>query len=287
MALQICSEQQWADSQFGMAQLGDARRTRRLVQVACAMATNPQGSIPDQHQDWAGAKGAYRLFKQDQVTFESVSRSHWDQTRLAAGECDVTLMIQDTTYLSYTDHPATSGLGRLVNEGSLGLLLHSVLAVEPQPSGGGRVLGVAQGQLWARDGEVTGQGKKRNQKRGSDDSESLRWGDSVQQVGAAPPGKRFVHVGDRESDIFNTFQQTIDLPGAGFVIRVMKQRNASAGHHHATLSSAQRPKTDLKQIVREMKPLGTMRLWIAPRGGRPGRFATLTLAGRPVTIYSP
>src|SRR5205814_6135653 len=123
VALQICSEQQWADSQFGMAQLGDARRTRRLVQVACAMATNPQGSIPDQQHDWAGAKGAYRLFKQDQVTFESVSQPHWDQTRLSAGNCEVTLMIQDTTYLSYSDHPATNGLGRLSRKDSLGLLL--------------------------------------------------------------------------------------------------------------------------------------------------------------------
>jgi hypothetical protein len=287
VALQIDSEQQWANSQFGKAQLGDARRTRRLVQVACAMAMNPQASIPDQHGDWAGAKGAYRLFSQDQITFESVSQSHWDQTRLTAGDCDVTLMIQDTTYLSYTDHPATEGLGRLVNKGSLGLLLHSVLAVEPRSDGSGRVLGVAHGQLWARDGEVTGQGPKRNQKRGTDDLESLRWGDAVQQVGAASPGKRFVHVGDRESDIFNTFQQTSDLPGVGFVIRLMKQRNASMGHHHATLSSAQRPKTALKEICRQMKPLGTMRLWIPPRGGRPGRSAKLAVTGGAVTIYSP
>src|SRR2546423_3274301 len=270
-----------------MAPLGDARRTSRLVQVACAMAMDPQGSIPRQNRNAAGAKGAYRLFAAEQVSFESVSQSHWNQTRLLAGECDVALMIQDTTWLSYLSHPGTQGLGRFGNDSGSGLLLHSVLAVAPQSNGSGRVLGVAHAKLWARDGEVIGTGKKRAKKRSSDDRGSMRWVEAVQQVGAAGANSRFIHVGDRESDIFDLFEQTTRLSNCGFVIRLMRQRNACAGHHEDTLTSKQRPKTSLKEVCRQMKQLGTTQLWIAPRGGRAGRWAKLAVAGGAVTVYSP
>jgi hypothetical protein len=285
----VGSERAWAISQFSQAQLGDVRRTRRLVEVACAMAVDPQASIPEQNKDWAGAKAAYRLFDCPRVSFESVSRPHWDQTRLRARECDLTLMIQDTTWLSYRHHPATQGLGRFggADRSGSGLLLHSVLAVRPRPDGSGRVLGVAHAKLWARDDEVTGTGKRRARKRRSDDRESMRWAEAVRQVGSAPANGRFIHVGDREGDIFDLFEQSTRLSNCGFVIRLMRQRNACLGHRQGTLSSKRRPKTSLKEICRQMKKLGTTRLWVPPRGGRPGRWAELAVAGGPVTVYSP
>ena len=36
----------WAQETFGAAELGDPRRTRRLVRVAAQMAADPQGSLP-------------------------------------------------------------------------------------------------------------------------------------------------------------------------------------------------------------------------------------------------
>jgi len=281
------SEQAWAESQFSGAQLGDKRRTRRLIEVACAVALDPQGSIPRQNRSSARIKGAYRLFDCEQVSFESVSQSHWDQTRAAAAQCSVTLMIQDTTWLSYLSHPATEGLGRFGNDSGSGLLLHSVLAVEPQPDGNGRVLGIAHARLWARDEEVIGTGQKRAKKRRSDDRESMRWSDAVKEVGAAGANARFIHVGDRESDIFDLFEQSMRLSNCGFVIRLMRQRNACLGHHTEKLTSKQRPATSLKEICRQMPKLGTTPLWIAPRGGRAGRWAKLAVAGGAVTIYSP
>lgn len=251
------------------------------------MAHDPQGSIPRQNRDVAGAKGAYRLFDHEQVTFESVSQAHWQQTRVLADACPVTLLIQDTTYLSFAAHPATVGLGRYGKTSGWGLLLHSVLAVEPQGNGSGRVLGVAHAKLWARHKQASNRGKRRKPERNGDDVESLRWSQAVQEVGAAPDGGRFIHVGDRESDIFELFEQTTLLGGVGFVVRLMRQRNAAAGHHHATLTSTQRPACSLKEICRAMPKLGTTQLWIAPRGGRAGRWATLALAGGPVTLYSP
>jgi hypothetical protein len=280
----------WA-KQFSKAKLGDKRRTRRLVHVACSMALDPQGSIPRQNHHPAAIKGAYRLFDCEDVTFESVSQAHWDQTRKLAGECAVTLMIQDTTYLSYLNHPATEGLGRFGRDSGWGAMLHSVLAVEPQEDGSGRVLGVAHAKLWARDGEVTGADKPRAAMRNSDDRESLRWAESVEKIGTpsqnpSSQNSRYIHIADRESDIFDVYEQCIGF-NSGFVIRLTRQRNACVGHHPGVLTSGERPATDLKQICRKMPKLGTTQLWIAPRGGRPGRWATLALAGGEVTVYSP
>ena len=54
----LARRQVWAQQQFGAAQLGDARRTRRLVKLAAQMAGNSSGSIPQ--QAGPGAPGSPR-----------------------------------------------------------------------------------------------------------------------------------------------------------------------------------------------------------------------------------
>ena len=321
MAYEVLSAQAWASEQFGQVQLGDARLNKRVVRVAAALAADPQGSIPQQNKRWKETKGAYRLFDHDQATFESICQAHWEQTRLAAGasQQQVTLFVQDTTWLSFAAHPATTGLGRFGGKtrrgktAGLGLFEHSVLAVEPEDDGSGsgsgrgsgsgsnsssngRVLGLAWGKLFVRDDEVVGSqdARRRSKRRTSPDRESTRWIEAVEQIGAAPPGgnRRWLHVGDRESDIFDLYEQTTQMPGVGFVVRLMQhRRNAVAGHRsQQVLSSSQRPKTCLKDICRSMPEMGRTQLWIAPggnNGGRTGRWAKLAVAGGPVTIYSP
>ncbi len=53
----------WSQRQFGQCQLGDVRRTNRLVQYAHAMANMPEASTPRQTENWADCKAAYDLFK--------------------------------------------------------------------------------------------------------------------------------------------------------------------------------------------------------------------------------
>src|SRR5947209_20011394 len=52
----------WAAAELGSAQLGDARRTRRLVDLAAALGAHPTESLPDACGSPARAKAAYRLF---------------------------------------------------------------------------------------------------------------------------------------------------------------------------------------------------------------------------------
>jgi hypothetical protein len=291
MAL-VLSALQWAQEQFGEVRLGDRRRTARVVKVAAAMALNPSGSIPQQNKKWKTTKGAYRLFDAEETTFEAMIDPQWQRTRRLAGECPVVLMIQDTTELDYTMHPGCEGLGRFGSgprwDSGLGLLLHNVLAIEPVGDDQARVLGLAWNKLWARTKPVRSKRSTPKERR-EQGSESDRWIEAVDVIGKAPPGTRFVHVGDREADIFNLYSSCRQNE-VSFLIRVTHlSRAAVAGHviDEARVTAPDRPGTSLKQIAESMPVLGGKSIWIPPRAGRAGRWAKCTVSGGAVTIYSP
>jgi hypothetical protein len=272
------------------------------------MARDPSGSIPQQNKTWRQTKGAYRLFDAPAVTFGAMIDPHWQRTRLLAGEREVTLLIQDTTELDYTAHPGCEGLGRFGGNGprwtgGLGLLLHNVLALEPLPDGQqgqgqgqgqgqARVLGLAWNKLWARRGPVPAKRRTARERR-EQGCESDRWVEAVDAIGGPPPGvSRFVHVGDREADIFPLYRACRRCrPNVSFLVRVHQTRRAAVAGHvpepDKTIKADERPDTNLRQVVDAMPALGEQRLWVAPRGGRAGRWAQLQVGGGPVTVYSP
>src|SRR6516164_6222944 len=52
---------QWAQREFALAELGDRRRTQRLVEMASCLAQCPTGTLPQAFPDWKDLKGAYRF----------------------------------------------------------------------------------------------------------------------------------------------------------------------------------------------------------------------------------
>ena len=288
----LSAAEDWAQQQFGTVQLGDQRRTRRAVKVAAAMAADPAASIPQQNKLWKQTKGAYRLFDQQQVTYQAMIEPHWQQTRAAAAQGQVVLMVQDTTQLDFSAHVATAGLGPLGQgralDGGQGMFLHSTLAVELLSTDGqaARVLGLAWSKLWSRDQEPVPGGETHRQRRARP-RESQRWTEAVERIGAPPPGGGlWVHVGDRESDIFELYERCRRMPGVSFVIRSSQPRGASVGHVRDSMQA--RVKTRLLEVARAMPASGSKRLWVPPRGGRAaGRWAELSVSGGAVTLWSP
>jgi hypothetical protein len=287
----VASARDWAEQEFGAVELGDKRRTARAVKVAQAMAWDPSGSIPQQNKQWKDTKGAYRLFDAAEATFDSMIRPHWNRTRALAGQCAVVLMIQDTTQLDYTSHPGCEGLGRFGNgprwESGLGLNLHNVLAIEPRVDGQARVLGLAWNKLWARTQPVKNKHSTAKERR-VQGCESDRWIEAVQAIGDAPPQARFVHVGDRESDIFELYKSCHARIGVSFLVRVSQlRRTAVAGHVSGSVKATDRPDSNIQQIAAGLAVLGGKMLWIAPRPGQQGRWAKCLISGGAVTVYSP
>lgn len=309
MAYTVLPPEAWAEREFGQADLGDVRLDRRAVKVAAAMAADPSASIPRQSRTWGQAKGAYRLFDHGRVTFESVGEAHWRQTRLRAREHPLVLLVQDTTWLDYSSHPGVEGLGWFGGKAGRpragkGLLMHGVLAVAPSvsaegPATGdvlGEVLGLAHNKLWARTGAPkNATEKQRVVRRRAGDRESLRWRDAVKEVGAAPAGVSYLHVGDREGDFFELYEQTRGLNGVGFLVRVKHGRNALAGHDTPDRPRLEKRKgSDLKTLMRSLPALGQKLLWVSSKaaskgtpGRESGRWATLSVSASAVTVYSP
>jgi Transposase DNA-binding/Transposase Tn5 dimerisation domain len=62
MSNMLLAPAQWAQNEFGFAQLGDQRRNQRLVKIATHLAARPGGTLPQAFPDWAELKAAYRFF---------------------------------------------------------------------------------------------------------------------------------------------------------------------------------------------------------------------------------
>ena len=120
---------QWAEEEFGDANLGDPRRTRRLIAIATARAQRPSVSLPQSFEDKAGLKAMYDFCDNPYVDRGAVLESHYQATARRVATEPVVLAVQDTTRVDYSHHPATSGLGILEDEQQHGLLLHSTLMV--------------------------------------------------------------------------------------------------------------------------------------------------------------
>src|SRR6266498_4593635 len=126
----VCSSDLlWAEQEFGEADLGDVRRDARLVQLATVLGAQPNASLPDATDDPAILKAAYRFFSNDHVQAEAILASHVQSTIRRMQAVELVLAPQDTTYLDWTDHPATQGLGPLAAPTHQGLIAHTTLAL--------------------------------------------------------------------------------------------------------------------------------------------------------------
>src|SRR5688572_28887747 len=62
----------WATEVFGRVDLGDSRRTKRLVSIAASLARSPSGTVMSSITDPAEREGAYRFLASDKFSVEEV-----------------------------------------------------------------------------------------------------------------------------------------------------------------------------------------------------------------------
>src|SRR5207237_9427486 len=73
-------------------------------------------------------KGAYRFFGQAGAGYEQILAPHVERTQRACRQPGEYLLIEDTTELDYTNHPATQDLGPIGDGQGRGFELHTTLA---------------------------------------------------------------------------------------------------------------------------------------------------------------
>jgi hypothetical protein len=262
----------WAATEFGAAQLGDARLTARLVALAGVLGARPGASLPDGCGDWAMTQAAYRFFDNEGVTPEAMLASHVQASAARLAAVPLVLAVQDTTLLDWTHHPATTGLGPLATARQQGLLAHSTLAFTPD-----RVpLGLLAQEVWAREAATFGQQPDQH-RRALAEKESRKWLTSLDAVLAARracPRTHFVSVGDREADVYDLFL-VARPPGVDLLVRAAQDRRVDA------------PTRLLWATVGAAPVAATITLALPRRGGQPARAATLTVRWCPVTLRPP
>lgn len=200
MALELNTEK-WAEQHFGSCDLGDVRRTQRLIKFAAQVAGNPDASTPGQTEKWCDLKAAYRLIDNEKVTFDAIAGPHWQQTRQPA---EGTWLIScDTTHLDFGATNEATGLGPVGSGIGRGFLLHSGLMIHPETE---EVVGLAGQKIRYRQKVAKGESRSRRLQR---DRESRIWGELIDQIGPPPEGVRFIDLCDRGADNFEVFSKCL------------------------------------------------------------------------------
>ena len=199
----------WAEREFGTAELGDQRLNKRLIKIANFFTNNPTLSIPQACGSWKVTKATYRFFDNNRVKEKEIQASHLSATEKRLANQTTVLSIQDTTQLDFTHHPSTKGLGLLSDQSHFGLFYHPTLLLTPKKI----PLGILDQQVWIRPPEDFGK-KDQRKKRPISEKESQKWLTSLEKTAKLQekmPSIHFINISDREADVFDLFLESKNL----------------------------------------------------------------------------
>jgi hypothetical protein len=208
----------WIDRETAGCCFPDQRLGNRYRKMLESLSRKIGNTLPLACQDWAATKAAYRFLDNSRIDESAILGGHFDATRLRFSAIEgFTLVLHDTTEFSYQrNDPNTIGKkhktfvgrtkdGRPSVRTVCGLLMHSSLVVTLE----GLPLGLAAVKFWTRKkfkGTNALRGKVNATRMPIEKKESFRWVENMKQSTEllGDPG-RCVHIGDRESDIFELF----------------------------------------------------------------------------------
>ena len=268
--MKILDNKQWANDTFQDCDLGDQRRTKRLLTLATGMVEAPDKSLPDQFPEWSDLKAAYRFFDTAEVTFDAICTPHWNQTRNS--KPGRYLLISDTTELDFTSHLATSGLGMLGDGKGRGFQLHPCLVFNLDEK---QIVGLAGAVIQYRAFKPKNETRMQRLER---NRESDVWGNIVDQVGSAPEGSQWIHVFDRGGDYFEAMCR-VKLSGNDWVIRASKLNRK--------VTDCQGEEVYLLKAIEEATELGTFTMDLRSTPRHAARKASLTIYCCEVTFKQP
>jgi hypothetical protein len=233
----------WVDREVAGCDFRDERLGKRFRKLLGRIGSAVGRSIPLVCQDWANTKAAYRFFSNDRVSEDEILTGHFQSTRDRTAAADgPVLVLHDTTEFSFQrEKPDAIGLTYKVNSGRdkagrlrshtvCGILMHSSLAVTTE----GLPLGLGAVKFWTRKkfkGTAALKKKINPTRVPIEKKESVRWLENLKQATKlldAP--ERCVHIGDRESDIYELFCTAQEI-GTHFLVRTCVDRLAGNGDH--------------------------------------------------------
>ena len=276
----------WVGDEISECDLGDARLNRRLETMLESIGDRPGTSLPTAFQDWANTKAAYRFFANENVSEDKILEGHFAATGLRIRATDGPILIlQDTTEFSFkraaSEKVGFTGTATGPRQRGgwhkkhlvCGLLMHASLAITPE----GLPLGLTAAKFWSRDkfkGTAALKRKVNPTRVPIEQKESMRWLDNLRRsTDLAGTPERCVHVGDRESDIYELFCLAQDLD-TRFLVRSCVDRLAEGGD------------TTITQVMADVQSGGTHEIRFRDAEGHVQR-AVLLVKHATMTIRPP
>jgi hypothetical protein len=276
----------WIDRELAGSEFRDVRLTKRFRKLFEQLSEGTGESIPLVCQDWANTKAAYRFLSNPRVSEGDILAGHFQSTRDRFAATDATVLIlHDTTEFNYHREDIQSvgivkrtPLRNRFEESPqhyvvCGILMHSSLAVTI----GGLPLGLAAMKFWTRKKfkGCNALKKKINPTRVPiEKKESIRWLENLKQSTALfQDPQRCVHIGDRESDIYELFC-TAQAAETHFLVRTCVDRLAGDGKH------------TIADEMSEERVKGLHRIDVRDKKGHPSK-AILEIKYRRIRVLPP
>jgi hypothetical protein len=269
--------EEWAEQEFGRAELGDSRRRARLVQVAARAAENPSGKLSEVFSCARELDAAYDFIERDHTRVERLEAT---VGRASARKCPTTGFVPvavDGSSASIVDGTGKKGLGRIGTDaaGALGLKVISALAVDSA----GATIGLLAQSWWARakaPSRTRRQKEAERARRRPEQKEVRHWLEAIELS-----VERLDEVGahgwfqlDREGD---AWPMLLGLAQSGhrFTVRSAWDRLVHALGHD---------KQYLRALIASTPTLGSYELDVPARHGRCAHQAHMVMHAAQVTL---
>ena len=219
---------------------------------------------------WADLKGLYRFFANDKVSYKEILSPHISNTVKRCFKEEVVLVVQDTTYLNYSHHPKTKGMGYICrHENLIGMLVHNGYAVSGKDK---KPLGLIHQEVIVREKQAAKEETRKERLKRKKESE--KWEKGLTASHELLSGhKKVIQVCDREADMYIFIKKVMELR-QGFVIRcAYKQRSTEDSH--------------IFEEIKKAITVGDTKVEIKRNGNRKGRIANVEIKFCKVKIKPP
>jgi len=269
--------QEWAGLEFGSADLGDIRRTRRLVRMASSAAESPAGKITEVFANDAEREAAFRFVENDAIDPMAIGEAAFRATAARSGDFPYVFVPVDGSSLNLADHKQQKRLGivgaRFI--GARGLQVMTGIAVSPD----GVPLGLCGQSYWAREERSKGSSKKHDTRR-VEEKETRYWLEVMQQTrGAlqtlAADTQPWFQL-DRGGDAWPVILDGLE-PGQLFTVR--------AAHDRRLRSPEDEPRRYLRESIEASTPLGQYALDVLGGPNRTPRTATMEIRSQKIELH--
>jgi hypothetical protein len=223
--------------EFAELDLGDPRRTRRVVKLVQALAKHPQASLPEALGTHSELEAAYRILNNESFDFDDLLAEHGDRTIARAEHAGDVLVVHDTSTCVF-EHADPREVGALPT-GKAGFFAHVALVVDARKHR--RPLGVVHVEAYWRN-QRSGRGSRKRHLNGKEVAawegrESERWARGVQHAQEKLEGCSVVHVMDREADKYELMAHMLEHDQR-FVLRSQHDRRLSGSSEVIKLGDA-------------------------------------------------